>query len=315
MAEDTAGDPCRPLKWKHKSSYRLSAALGKAHPASPPTVRRLLDTLDYSRKVNRKELALSSPHRNEQFEYRQAQKQAFIEQGWPVIYVDTKKRELIGLFKNAGTKWCRDPHRVNVYDFRSLAEGIAIPYGIYDSHHNAGSVYVGTSADTAEVSAILALLCFAVPAWIAQQIIARAFYARADTLRPMLLGTVVAIASIPLYLELGQSQGVRGLAIASAIGMTVSAVATLVWARWLHGAPALSRLVGTTARAVLVAVPAALLVRWLLGAAPSSTAAALVDVTIGTALFAALAGGGSALIGDDAMREMLRRLARRARLT
>jgi hypothetical protein len=150
VVEDTAGDPCRPLKWKHKSSYRLSAALGKAHPASPPTVRRLLDTLDYSRKVNRKELALSSPHRNEQFEYLQAQKQAFIEQGWPVIYVDTKKRELIGLFKNAGTKWCRDPHRVNVYDFRSLAEGIAIPYGIYDSHHNAGSVYVGTSADTAE---------------------------------------------------------------------------------------------------------------------------------------------------------------------
>jgi DDE family transposase len=57
---------------------------------------------------------------------------------------------LIGLFKNAGTTWCRDPHRVNIYDFRSLAEGIAIPYGIYDPRFNAGYVFVGTSADTAE---------------------------------------------------------------------------------------------------------------------------------------------------------------------
>ena len=127
----------------------MSAALGEAHAASAPTVGRLLDLLDYSRKVNHKELALSSPHRDEQFLYLQAQKQAFCEQGWPVIYVDTQKRELIGLFKNAGAIWCRDPHRVNVYDFRSLAEGIAIPYGIYDSRRNAGFVYVGLCADTA----------------------------------------------------------------------------------------------------------------------------------------------------------------------
>ena len=128
----------------------MSAALDQTHPASPPTVRRLLDDLHYSRKVNRKQLALCGPHRNEQFEYLQAQKQAFIERGWPVIYVDTKKRELIGLFKNAGTQWCRDPHRVNIYDFRSLADGIAIPYGIYDPRANAGFVSVGTTADTAE---------------------------------------------------------------------------------------------------------------------------------------------------------------------
>ncbi len=123
--------------------------MGEAHAASAPTVARLLDQLDFSRKVNRKELALCSPHRDEQFQYLQAQKQAFCEQGWPVIYVDTKKRELIGWFKNAGAIWCRDPHRVNVYDFRSLAEGIAIPYGIYDSQRNAGFVSVGISADTA----------------------------------------------------------------------------------------------------------------------------------------------------------------------
>ena len=150
MEDDTAGDPCGLLKWKHKSLRRLSAALGPAHPVSPPTVSRLLDTLDYSRKVNHKAVADSSPHRNEQFEYLQAQKQAFLARGWPVIYVDTKKRELIGLFKHAGTIWCRDPHRVNIYDFRSLAQGIAIPYGLYDAQRNVGFVYVGTSADTAE---------------------------------------------------------------------------------------------------------------------------------------------------------------------
>ena len=150
LEEETAGDPCRSLKWKHKSLRRLSAALGEAHPASPPTVGRLLEALDYSLKANRKELAQSSPDRNEQFEYLHAQKQAFFERGWPVIHVDTKKRELIGWFKNPGVTWCRDPHRVNVYDFRSLAEGVAIPYGIYDPRRNAGFVYVGISADTAE---------------------------------------------------------------------------------------------------------------------------------------------------------------------
>jgi len=129
---------------------RLSGALGDKHPASPPTVARLLSARDYSLKVNRKQLAVSSPHRDEQFVYLQAQRDAFLERGWPVIYVDTKKRELIGLFKNAGAIWCRDPHRVNVYDFRSLAKGIAIPYGIYDATHNAGFVYVGTSSDTSE---------------------------------------------------------------------------------------------------------------------------------------------------------------------
>lgn len=148
MENDTAGDPCSLLKWKRKSLQRLSAALGSTHPASPPTVGRLLQQQHYSLKVNRKQLAVSSPDRHEQFQYMQAQTQSFWDHGWPIIYVDTKKRELIGLFKNAGRVWCRDPHRVNVYDFRSLAEGIAIPYGIYDATQNTGYVCVGTSADT-----------------------------------------------------------------------------------------------------------------------------------------------------------------------
>ena len=69
LADDTAGDPCGPLKWKHKSLQRLSDSLGEAHPASPPTVSRLLAELGFSPKVNRKELAVSSPDRNEQFQY------------------------------------------------------------------------------------------------------------------------------------------------------------------------------------------------------------------------------------------------------
>ncbi len=150
MENDTAGDPCSSLKWKHKSLRRLSAALGVRHPASPPTVGRLLGEQDYSRKVNHKQVAVSSPHRDEQFEYLQAQKQTFLERGWPILHIDTKKRELIGLFYQSGLIWCRDPHRVNVYDFRSLAKGIAIPYGLYDPVLNAGYVRVGTSSDTAE---------------------------------------------------------------------------------------------------------------------------------------------------------------------
>jgi hypothetical protein len=128
----------------------LSEVLAPAHSASPPTVGRLLDLRDYSRKVNRKQVAVSSPYRDEQFQYMQGQKTAFLQRGWPILHVDTKKRELIGLFKNPGQVWCRDPHRVNVYDFRSLAEGIAIPYGLYDPQLNTGYVFVGTSADTPE---------------------------------------------------------------------------------------------------------------------------------------------------------------------
>ena len=150
LEDETAGDPCSSLKWKHKSLWRLSQALAPAHSISPPTVGRLLELRDYSRKVNRKQLAVSSPHRDEQFQYMQGRKQAFLQRNWPILYVDTKKRELIGLFKNPGEIWCRDPHRVNVYDFRSLAEGIAIPYGLYDPQLNTGYVFVGTAADTSE---------------------------------------------------------------------------------------------------------------------------------------------------------------------
>jgi putative peptidoglycan lipid II flippase len=171
-----------------------------------------------------------------------------------------------------------------------------------------------TAADTAEVAAVLALLCFAVPAWIVQQIILRAFYARADTLRPMLLGTVLALASIPLYLTLGRRAGVQGLAMAAVIAMTVSAVATLIWARGLHGAPALWRLLTTSLRAALIGVPAAVLVRWLAGSGGESNAAALTRLVSGGVLFTVVSAAGIALIGDEAMRGLLDRLRQRFRL-
>jgi putative peptidoglycan lipid II flippase len=160
------------------------------------------------------------------------------------------------------------------------------------------------------VATVLALLCFAVPAWITQQIIVRAYYARADTVRPMLLGTTVALASIPLYLALGRRDGVRGLALAAAIAMTVNALATVLWARWLHGAPALGPLLGTAARAALVAVPAAAVARWLGGGATESVAQAAVTLAIGGGLFAATAAAGIALVGDEPMRALLRRFSR-----
>jgi len=143
MQNQTAGDPQSAHKWKRKSLHQLSAQLKPAHQASPHTVGRLLRAQDYSLHVNYKALdGRASPQRNEQFAHIQAQIEAFSEKGWPIISVDTKKRELIGLFRNAGRVWCRKPTRVNIYDFRSLAQGIAIPYGIYDLTRNAGYVSI-----------------------------------------------------------------------------------------------------------------------------------------------------------------------------
>jgi hypothetical protein len=151
MQNQTGGDPQSARKWKRKSLQQLSEELKPAHPISPHTVGRLLAEQKYSLHVNAKELdRRASPHRNEQFEYIQAQIQAFSAHGWPIISVDTKKREQIGAFRNQGRIWSRKAIRVNIYDFRSLAKGIAIPYGIYDLTRNAGYIFVGTTADTSE---------------------------------------------------------------------------------------------------------------------------------------------------------------------
>jgi hypothetical protein len=110
--------------------------------------------MDFSLRVNRKAIATdSSPDRDQQFRYISSLRTRFERQGLPIISVDTKKRELVGNFKNHGVKWDRIPVRVNDHDFRSDAIGVAIPYGIYDLLANRGSVFVGVSHDTAAFAA------------------------------------------------------------------------------------------------------------------------------------------------------------------
>lgn len=153
MAEETAGDPMSEKKWVRRSLRKVSQALqASGFFASAMTVRRLLHAADYSLKTNRKENAASHPERDQQFRYIARVKHLFLEAGHPVISVDMKKKELIGDFKNPGRAWSQAAEQVNVHDFRSDALGLAAPYGIYDLLHNLGYVYVGTSADTAELA-------------------------------------------------------------------------------------------------------------------------------------------------------------------
>jgi hypothetical protein len=147
----TAGDPMSEQKWVRVSLRQLSRDLGEAgHPASPPTVRRLLDAQGYRLHANTKQLESSAAHpdRDRQFQYITEQREVFSAAGVPQISIDTKKKELIGQFKNAGRVWSQEAEAVNVHDFRPDALGRAVPYGIYDLTHHRGTVYVGQSADT-----------------------------------------------------------------------------------------------------------------------------------------------------------------------
>ena len=150
VTPETAGEPNSGQKWVRSSLRQLSRRLAQiGHPASPPTVGRLLKKLDYSLKANvKKEAGKDHPDRDKQFGYIQTQKQTFQDAGLPIISVDTKKKELIGNFKNAGQTWCKEEEIVNVHDFPQDAVGRAVPYGIYEVNSNSGSVYVGVSADT-----------------------------------------------------------------------------------------------------------------------------------------------------------------------
>lgn len=153
MAPETAGDPMSDQKWVRSSLRTLSACLGAAgHAASPPTVGRLLKTLDYALHVNAKKIEARAQHadRGAQFDYIAQQRQAFTAAGHPIISVDSKKKELIGNFKNAGRAWNREAEAVNVHDFLSDAQGRAVPYGVYDVQRQRGTVYVGSSGDTAQ---------------------------------------------------------------------------------------------------------------------------------------------------------------------
>jgi hypothetical protein len=150
MQHDTAGDPITGIKWSRRTTRKIAeqlATLGIA--VSKNTVGRLLKQMKYKLRVNRKQIAsANSPTRNQQFLYISEQRQRFASQGLPFISVDSKKKELIGAFKNPGTKWDRQPQPVNDHDFRSEAKALATPRGIYDTQANCGSVFVGISHDT-----------------------------------------------------------------------------------------------------------------------------------------------------------------------
>jgi hypothetical protein len=139
-------------KWVRSSLRQLREALSQlGFDVGHVTVGRLLKDLGFSLKGNRKQsTGPSHPDRDRQFRYIERVKKVFMAAGHPIISVDTKKKELIGNFKNPGRSWCREAEAVNVYDFLQDAEGRAIPYGIYDIIHNLGYVAVGTSADTSE---------------------------------------------------------------------------------------------------------------------------------------------------------------------
>lgn len=152
MRDATAGDPITGLKWTHKSLRALARQLQRhAHQISAPTVGRLLAERGYALRANQKQRASKqSPGRDEQFGYIAELRAMFLKRKRPVISVDSKKRELVGQFKQRGQQWRQSAHSVLIYDFRSDAVGIAIPYGIYDVRRNRGYIVVGTAHDTAQ---------------------------------------------------------------------------------------------------------------------------------------------------------------------
>jgi putative peptidoglycan lipid II flippase len=172
-----------------------------------------------------------------------------------------------------------------------------------------------TAADAVPVTQALQIFACAVPGWILQTLAVRPFYARGDMWRPMLLGSVVTLAAIPLYVALGPRLGASGLALAGTLAISANALATLALARRLHGAPAFGALLGTTLRTLAAALPAGV-AAW---AAAEAIAARSGQGALAAA--AALAGGGAAFLalalplalwlGDAPTRDALRAIARR----
>jgi Rhodopirellula transposase DDE domain len=143
----TLGDPVRPLLWVSKSLDKLATGLAEmGHAVSPNSVRKLLTEFGYSRQANRKsDEGSSHPDRDAQFEYINAEVLAAQAAGQPVISVDTKKKELVGNYRNAGREWRPkgDPRRVKVHDFEDKQLGKVAPYGVYDVTADAAWVSVG----------------------------------------------------------------------------------------------------------------------------------------------------------------------------
>lgn len=171
MEEDTAGDPVTGLKWTRRTLRKIANALKNAGiHVSTNTVSKLLAGMNYSLKINYKKIE-SNPKkitpgyrekRDCQFKYISQMRALFQQQGNVTISTDAKKRELVGNFKNNGSTWCQTAIPVNAYDFKSLSEGVFIPYGIYDIVKNTGFVVGGISYNTSEfaVNAICTWLNF-----------------------------------------------------------------------------------------------------------------------------------------------------------
>jgi len=153
MEYETAGDPMTGLKWTHKTTAKIAEELqGAGIEVSPCTVARLLKKMGFSLRLNHKSLARVSQtppeDRDAQFLHIKELRERYAGGDVPVISVDAKKKETVGLFKNPGVAWSQAPVEVNDHDFPSEATGKAIPYGIYDIHSNLGTIFVGTSIDT-----------------------------------------------------------------------------------------------------------------------------------------------------------------------
>ena len=154
VAPLTRGDPQSALRWTCKSTSNLAQELSlQGHPVSARAVAQLLNTAGYSLQGNRKTLeGTANPDRNAQFEFINAKVKRFQQRAQPVISVDTKKKELVGPYKNHGREWQRkgEPERVDVHDFPDPELGKVIPYGVFDMSRNEGWVSVGIDHDTAQ---------------------------------------------------------------------------------------------------------------------------------------------------------------------
>jgi transposase len=150
---DPKGDPESLVRWTSKSVSKLRQALTRqGHTIGETAIRRMLHEMGYSLKANKKSIeGASHADRDAQFQHINRTGKAFEAKGQPGISVDCKKKELIGNFKNGGREWRAKGQEttVNVYDYLSIADGKAIPYGIYDLVHNSGFVNVGIDHETA----------------------------------------------------------------------------------------------------------------------------------------------------------------------
>lgn len=152
MKPDTAGDPINGLKWTRKTTKKIAEALKTMGiHLGRNTVGRLLKEIDFRLRVNHKKRSTASPpQRDKQFRRIKRMRNTFARKGDPIVSIDSKKKELVGNFSNAGAAWKHKAIETWDHDFRSLALGIAIPYGLYDPVRNRGYVVVGTSKETPE---------------------------------------------------------------------------------------------------------------------------------------------------------------------